>query len=44
MKIERKIIENGDMGQLSYTAFIDKKPLKKKSGAKGIGSGSYWFC
>ena len=42
--MNEKIIENGDMGQLSYTAFIDKKPLKEEiPEAKGIGSGEgYW--
>ena len=42
--MNEKTIENGDMGQLSYTAFIDKKPLKEEiPEAKGIGSGEgYW--
>ena len=42
--MNEKTIENGDMGQLSYTAFIDKKPLKDEiPEAKGIGSGEgYW--
>ena len=42
--MNEKTIENGDMGQLSYTAFIDRKPLKEEiPEAKGIGSGEgYW--
>ena len=42
--VEDKTIEKGDMGQLSYEAFIDDQPLKEAiPEAKGIGSGEgYW--
>ena len=42
--VEDKTIEKGDMGQLSYEAFIDDQPLKEAiPEAKGIGSGQgYW--
>ena len=42
--VEDKTIEKGDMGQLSYEAFIDDQPLKEAiPEAKGIGSGKgYW--
>ena len=42
--VQDKTIEKGDMGQLSYEAFIDDQPLKEViPEAKGIGSGEgYW--
>ncbi len=42
--VEDKPIDKGDMGQLSYEAFIGDQPLKEAiPEAKGIGSGEgYW--
>lgn len=44
-EIEDKIIEEGDMGQISYEAFLNEKPLKDEiPEAKGLGSGKdYWI-
>ena len=39
-----KTIEKGDMGQLTYEAFVDEQPLKEAiEAAKGLGAGEgYW--